>query len=72
LRWGRSRFTATAGPNRPSVCNARPRYTSAIPPVAMREVRRYRPNQDELVLRVNGASSVHPLDRLLEASASPI
>jgi hypothetical protein len=35
----------------------------------MREVSRYRPNQDELVLRVNGASSVHPLAGLLEATA---
>jgi hypothetical protein len=30
-----------------------------MPPVAMRDVSLYRPNQDELVLRVNGARSLH-------------
>jgi len=43
-----------------------------MPPVAMRDVSRYRPNQDELVLRVNGVSSVHPNDALLEATAAAI
>ena len=59
VRCGSSRFTATAGPNLPSACRARPRYTSAMPPVAMRDVSLYRPNQDELVLRVNEARSLH-------------
>ncbi|MFY0528689.1 hypothetical protein ACN28I_37830 [Archangium gephyra] len=39
-RWGSSRFTATAGPREPSSSMRRPRYTSAMPPVAMRALRR--------------------------------
>jgi hypothetical protein len=39
-RWGSSRFTATAGPRWPSSSMRRPRYTSAMPPVAMRALRR--------------------------------
>jgi hypothetical protein len=50
---------ATAGPKRPSGWSARPRYTSAMPPVAMRDVSRYRPNQEELVLTVNEVRSLH-------------
>src|SRR6516162_9442973 len=44
-RCGKSLFTATIGPNCPSEPTWRPRYTSAMPPVPRREVRRYGPNQ---------------------------